>query len=66
MWVKCHECRGTGYNRHIIIDEFNDDNKENFCKLCNHLFDNIWENMFSGFIHVNDKKNPMTPPSSPR
>ena len=66
MWVKCHECKGSGYNRHIIIDEFNEDDKKCFCKSCNYLFENIWENMMSGYINVDDKINPITPPNSPR
>ena len=66
MWVKCHECKGTGYNNLIIIDEFDDVRKEHLCKLCNEFFYNEWENMMGGFINVIDKINPITPPSSPR
>jgi len=66
MWVKCHECKGTGYNKNVIIDDLVDVEKEHLCKLCNEHFYNEWENMMGGYINVIDRKNPITPPSSPR
>jgi len=66
MWVKCHECKGTGYNNDVIIDDIFDVKKEHLCKLCNEHFYNDWENMMAGYIIVSDRKNPITPPSSPR
>ena len=65
MWVKCHECKGTGfldiYN--VEKDKFN---KHFFCQLCNKNSHEVFDNLMSGFIYVRDKKNTITHPSRPR
>jgi hypothetical protein len=58
MFMNCHKCEGKGY----IKKNFREKKRHMICLNC-------WEthnSIFRGKIWIEDTRNPITPPNSPR
>ena len=67
MWVKCHECKGTGFEPHqtIIINQDGTYKYKKICKNCNIFSIDRIDNFLVGYIYVDDSHAVFDEPDEP-
>ena len=67
MWVKCHECKGTGFepNQTTIIKKDGTYKYKKICQRCNIFSIDRIDNFLVGYIHVNDVHAVFEKPDEP-
>lgn len=68
MWVKCHNCNGTGFEPHqtTIINQDGSYTYKKICHTCNlfYLVDRI-DNVLIGYLYVDDEYDVFIEPDEP-
>lgn len=68
MWVKCHNCNGTGFepNQTTIINHDGSYTYKKVCHTCNlfYLVDRI-DNVLIGYLYVDDEYDVFIEPDEP-
>jgi hypothetical protein len=67
MWVKCHECKGTGFepNQTTIINRDGTYKYKKICERCNIFRIDRIDNFLVGYIHVDDVHAVFEKPDKP-
>lgn len=67
MWVKCHECKGTGFepNQTTIIKSDGTYTYKKICQRCNLFSIDRIDNFLVGYIHVDDEYEVFIEPNDP-